>query len=575
MNSPRIKNEGWLYWLAFLLALAFRFIQLGATPLTDSESALALQALHVAQGSQTLLSPQPAYILFTSVLFLVIESTNFMARFLSAIVGSFFVFAPYYFRDKLKARPALILAFLIAFDPGLVALSRLSSGTIFAVTFLLFAWGMWRNGRTIPAGIFAGLALLSGPSIWSGLLILGLTFIFLYGMDAKSNIVQTKITNYELRTAVTALASTLIIGGTLFFTNPNGLSATLSTLPEYIKGWMSPSEFSLGRMLVAFVAYEPLGIFLAIFALIRGFRLGSARYIRLSIWLGVSLFIAVFYRQTSELAWVILPLLILAAQELARSFDIYYDERVEISVVAGAVMILLIYIWFNVASIGLNPYEQFSPISMSLFGNMVNLPFGARYMILFGAALILVVCVSLVAFGWSPRTARLGTTWSVSLFLVVYALATAWGASGLRTLNGVELWTQDQSPTQSNLLISSINDISLFSLGHVQSQPVTIMGISSPALEWALRNHEVQVVSVLDPLDARPIIITPLMNDLGLPSAYRGQDFTWREYPVWDNVQTPDWFRWLVYRQLPHQTEAIILWVRDDLFPDARQNTQP
>ncbi|HSO13483.1 MAG TPA: hypothetical protein VLT51_13995 [Anaerolineales bacterium] len=571
MNSSRPKYEGWLYWLAFLIALGFRLIQLGANPLTDSESQFALQALRIAQGEDPLLGPQPAYILFTSVLFLVIESTNFMARFVPAIVGSALVFAPLYFREKLKPFPALILAFLFAFDPGLVALSRQANGTILAVTFLLFAWGMWRSGRTIPAGIFAGLALLSGPSVWSGVLMLGLTSLFWKSTSNSS----AKTAKSGMRDAVMALLSTIILAGTLFLTAPNGLSALFNSIPTYLKGWISPSVFSPGRVLFTFLVYEPLGIFLAVFALIRGFRLGSARVVRLGLWLAVSLLIAVFHRQTTELAWAIIPLLILAAQELSRSFDIYFEERVEIGVVAGAIMILLIYIWFNVASIGLNPYEQFTPTSIPLFGRMVELPFGARYVVLLGASLILVVCVSLVTFGWSPRTARLGTTWSFSLFLGVYTLASAWGASGVRLPNGVELWMPDQPPVQSDLLVSSVNDISLFSRGHIEAQPVTVMGIDSPALEWALRNHDVEIVSVLDSLNAPPIVITPLMNELGLPSAYRGQDFTWRQPLVWDNVQTPDWFRWLVYRQLPRETETVIIWARDDLFPDARENPQP
>ena len=569
MNFSRLKNEGWLYWLAFLVAIGFRFIELGATPLTDSESQFALQALHIAQGKQTLLGPQPAYVLFTSVLFLVTESTNFLARFLPALVGSTLVFAPYYFRDRLKPLPALILAFLISFDPGLVALSRQASGTILAVTFLLFAWGMWRNGRTIPAGIFAALALLSGPSVWSGILMLGLTLILQRTTNPPTRIMQS-----DLRSTGIAFLATLLVAGTLFFTAPNGLSALFNSIPAYLQGWVAPSVFTPGRMLLAFIAYEPLGIFLAIFALIRGFRLKSPRVTRLSIWLGVSLLLAIFYRQTTELGWVIIPLLILAAQELSRSFDIYFEERVEISVVTGAILILLIYIWFNVASIGLSPYEHFAPTPIPLFGRMVEFPFGARNIVLFGASLILVVCLGLVAFGWSARTARLGATWSFSLFIGVYTLATAWGTSGMRTPNGVELWTSDQSPVQSDLLMSSVNDISLFSTGHIEAQPVTVMGIDSPALEWALRNHDVKIVSVLDPLNAPPIVITPLMNELGLPSAYRGQDFSWRQPPAWANIQTPDWIRWLVYRQLPSETETVILWARDDLFPDAREDVQ-
>jgi hypothetical protein len=100
------------------------------------------------------------------------------------------------------------------------------------------------------------------------------------------------------------------------------------------------------------------------------------------------------------------------------------------------------------------------------------------------------------------------------------------------------------------------------------------MGIDSPALEWLLRYHEVQVVSELSPQMAPPIVITPLMNDLSLPAAYRGQDFVWRQNPQWQGVQAPDWIRWLVFRQLPGENEAVVLWVRDDLFPDARDASQ-
>jgi predicted membrane-bound dolichyl-phosphate-mannose-protein mannosyltransferase len=125
-----------------------------------------------------------------------------MARFIPAIVGSALVFAPYYFRDRLKPLPALILAFLFAFDPGLVALSRQANGTILALTFLLFAWGMWRNGRAVPAGIFAGLALLSGPSLWSGLLMLGLTSSFCEGKEIQAD--RLRITIYAVQVSLSS-----------------------------------------------------------------------------------------------------------------------------------------------------------------------------------------------------------------------------------------------------------------------------------------------------------------------------------------------------------------------------------
>jgi hypothetical protein len=324
---------------------------------------------------------------------------------------------------------------------------------------------------------------------------------------------------------------------------------------------------------LAFLVYEPLGIFLAVLSFVRGYRTMSRRILRLSVWFAVALLLAVFYRQSSELVWVILPLLALAALELSRALKLVPEERLEVGVVVLALMILLVYIWFDVAKIAVDPRAQLGTTPLPLFGTTIQVA-AAPYLVLLGAFLILVLCISFVAFGWSARIAWLGLTWAFVMFLGVYTLASAWGASGYRLPTGVELWRRDPIPAQADLLLATVDDLSEFSLGHVHAQPVTLMGINSPALEWALRHRQVDVVSTLNPQAAPPIVITPRMDDLGLPSAYRGQDFTWRKTPLWGQIMYPDWIRWLVFRQLPAEQETIILWARDDLFPDARETSQ-
>lgn len=585
MNPPRLRYEGWLYGLAFLIGLAFRLIQLGASPLNDSEATLALQALHIAEGTRSLLAPQPAYILLTSILFLVFEGTNFMARLLPALVGSAMVFTPFLFREQLKPRPALILAFLFAVDPGLVALSRLAGGTILAVGFTLFAWGMWINRRLIPAGIFAGLALLSGTSFWMGLVGLGLAWLFIRGLETRFSADQspasepqppepaqaspTTIPNTQLRSSLLALVITLILAGTLFFLVPNGLSAWVSSLTAYLAGWASSTVMTPGRTFFTLLVYEPLGLFFAVISLIRGYRSGSQRIIRLSIWLGVALLLAVFYRQAGELAWAILPLLALAALEISRVLNVLHSERLEVGVVTTALLILLAYIWFDIAAIGLDPFNQFVA-SVPVLGSIQN----PRYAILYGALGILVLCILFVAFGWSTRIAWLGTEWAFLIFLAIYSLGAAWGGSGVRSRNGVELWMLDQKPAQADLLVQSIREVSEMSLGDDLSQPVTLVGIDSSSLEWALREHALERVSALDPQATPPLLITTPMDNLNLPAAYRGQDFIWRQRVLYETMQRPEWWRWLVNRQLPREDEIIILWARDDLFPDARQDSE-
>ncbi|HQX15977.1 MAG TPA: hypothetical protein PLA27_06105 [Anaerolineales bacterium] len=578
MNSSPLKHGGWLYGLAFLLALALRFIALGAAPLTDSEATLALQALALARGESPLLAPQSAYILLTSVLFAVTESNNFLARFFPALAGGAIVLVPLLFREQIKPRPAAILALFLAIDPLLVAFSRTAGGTILALTFLLAAVGFWMNKRAIPTGIFAALALLSGPALWAGILSLALAWGIVRATKSKSietppstsnpesPISQFPLTNPQL---LISFIATLLLCGTLFFLAPNGLSAALASIPAYFSGWVAQAGVTPARMSLTFLLYEPLGILLAAFAILRAIRASGKRAKRLAIWLGVALLLAVFYRQPSALVWVVIPLLALAALELSRVFEVRREEYAEVGIVVLAILILLVYISFTVSNLALNPFSQ--PATLPLIGTVDNPPLA----VLISSLAILLVCIALIALGWSARIARLGATIALTAYVSLYTLATAWGASGLRYPDGFELWMTDSKPVQAELLLASVKDISEFSLGHDQSQAALIVGINSPALEWALRNHSVKVVSVLDPQSSPPLFITPVLDDPGLPAAYRGQDFTWRAQPQWEIAQTADWISWLVFRKLPAENETIILWARDDLFPDARTSGQP
>jgi hypothetical protein len=165
----------------------------------------------------------------------------------------------------------------------------------------------------------------------------------------------------------------------------------------------------------------------------------------------------------------------LAAMELSRAFEIFREEVVEVGLVTFGVCLLSAYIWFNVSGIALNPYE--APATLPVLGVVQN----PRTLVLYGSLIILSMSLLLVASGWSARTARLSATWSAVIFLGFYSLAAAWGTSGLRNPSGFELWLPDIRPVQADLLQASVEEISEFSLGHVNAQPVTIFGVSSPA----------------------------------------------------------------------------------------------
>ena len=105
------------------------------------------------------------------------------------------------------------------------------------------------------------------------------------------------------------------------------------------------------------------------------------------------------------------------------------------------------------------------------------------------------------------------------------------------------------------------------------AQDVTLLNIDSPALEWLLRGRTLHMVSALDAQNEPAIVISPQTEDINLPIAYRGQDFPWRRDPFWDIAGIYEWIKWSVFRDMPYESETVIVWVRNDLFFDTSQDS--
>ena len=576
MDSPRLKREFWLYGLAFGLALVLRLLRLGAFPLTDMEAVPAMQALQVALGLRPVIGPNSAYVLLTGIFFFAFESSNFIARFIPALAGSFLVFAPLLFRHRIKPRTALVLAFFLGIDPGLLALSRQAGSGILSVTFLLFAWGLWERKSARLAGVLAAFALLSGPSLWAGLLGLALTWAILQGLEYRSQKddktlntdsvpfgERRSLNTVSLKSALPSFFITLVLFGTFFFLIPGGLNGMIASLTAYIQGWRLPSAASGRFIFSSLFFYQPLSLLLALVMIVRGWWVGSRRVIRLSVWLLVSLLLAVFYpaRQVQDLAWALIPLSALAALELARHFDLRPNERAEVFGVTLLTVIILIFVWFDLSGLVWSPTPE----------GGTNL----RVWLFFGSIFLVVISLLLVAVGWSIRTARLGAVWGATIMLGIFMLGAGLSAGRIRMNYSSEFWATGPYPAHAELLAATVDQLSEWKTGNVDALPVTVAGLDSPALLWALRGHEVSVVDKLDASTAPAIVITPLQDSVNLAASYRGQDFTWNQQTAWDSVNPNDWLRWIVLREMPQSYDTILLWARNDLFLDSAPQTAP
>ena len=570
MNKFQPTLEHAFYVLALALAVGLRFLHLGALPLSDFEAEWALQALRVAQGLKPAISPNPAYVHLTAISFYIFGATNFLARFWPALAGSVLILAPWFLRGRFGRIPALVLAFGLAIDPGLVAMSHLAGGPMLAITCLVLTALLWLAGRRSAAGFFAGLALLSGPSVWFGLLglILAWAFTSVFGRSAspskegktdgeETGVGPAPIRREDLRGALAWGLGTLLVVGSLFILSPKGLSAFVMSFVESLRGWWTLSDVSLWRPLLALPAYEILPLGFGIAGVVRGILKRDTDSIRLGVWALVALLLAFIYpgKQTSDLTWALLPLWTLTAIELSHHFDFERRNLWELAGVITLIVTLLVFGWFDLAGV----------TTMDLGTPQARM----RLFLLIAVVLLIGLSLLLVGAGWSAHAARLGGVWGCMLALTAFTVAMSTGAAGLREPLTVELWQLEPRTGRVDILLKVANQISDINTGYAGQLPLTVLSVESPALHWLFRDWQVKDVSALAP-DATPQMVISSIDQLSLAANYRGEALPLNEVADWSHATPSNWLKWFVYRQMPILREDVILWVRSDLMLDSQ-----
>jgi hypothetical protein len=568
MKNSQITLEHALYGLALVIATGLRFLKLADLPLSDSEAGWALQALHVAQGLRPALGPNPAYVHLTSVFFYIFGGTDFLARFWPALAGSALVLVPFFFRDRLGRLPALILAYGLAFDPGLNALSRQAGGSMLALAFVLLAWAMWKEGRRALAGTFAGLALLSGSSVWFGLLGLLLAWAFGRGLArrASSQPAEETVADVDtaaaparldwgtLRTPLVWGLGTLLVVGSLLLRSPRGMMAFLDSLPAFLRNLWILSDVPVRDVLLALPAYELMPLIFGLVAAVRGILKRDALSLRVSLWVLVTLVLVLIYpgKQVADLGWTLLPLWVLAALELGRHLDFEGRNAWQLAAVITLTVVLLVFAWLTLA--------QLTTLDLAAETTRPRLFLVLAVFLLVGLSLLL------VGAGWSADLARLGGVWGGMLVLTAFTLAMLTGATGLRQPLTEELWQPEARIASADLILETANQISDWNRGAIADLPLVISGVDSAALRWTFRDWQVQDMPVLSPADTPALVVTPAGTEVSLAKDYRGEGFAWHATTEWYRVTPAEWLRWFIYRQLPVQQDQIILWARGDLM---------
>jgi hypothetical protein len=564
-------SENQLYFLVFAVALGVRLLNLGAAPLNDSEAQWAMQALNSMRGASSI-GAQPGYIMLTGLLFNLLPATNALARLLPALLGSMIVFLPAILRSAGERLPfprpaAIILAFGLALDPTLSVLSRQVGSPMWAAGCLVLTIAALYARKPVVAGIFGGLALLGGPAVLYGALGLALTYGLIYLLEKSDWIaplqetdelptVEETAVKSDLRPWLYAVGITVLIAGTLFLAYPLGLSGLAASITSFFSGWSSISAISPLTSLAALVVYETLPLLFGLvcigLAWLRRNGLGQ----RLSLWVLVTLVLGLLYpaRQVGDLVWMLLPLWGLAAIAISNLIAIENEDR-PLRWVALVQMLFLLILMIVL---------RLNLLAWQTTGTAISLV----WLLMGGIVVMGTVATLMVGIGWSARLARAGAVWAIAVGGLLSMLAATFWGTQLPPTSRHELWTVIPAAGEINLLVESIERLSVSATG-LNDQVEILSTVDSPSMHWALRNFKNARFAAQLAVTEQPGIVIAPADQTALESAasYRGQDFVWAEYPSWKGAIPDEWLTWLAFRRTPMIPYSVILWARSDLFP--------
>ena len=562
MNKSKFFPEIALYGLAFLAALGIRLASLGQSFLTNPEAAWALQALHLAQGTHPEIGAQPGLVLVTGSLFFLFGSSEFIARLAPAVVGSLLIFSPLLFRNRLGKPAAIMLAFALAFDPGLVAMSRQVDGHILALACTIFGLGFLNDRKPAGFGIFLGLAFLVGTPVWLGwaaLLLAGLIFLVLRpkhpesaGIGGAETVLEPPQYSSIFKKSMIWLAGTVFFAGTFFFIEPKALSGAGTGLVTFFSGFSGANGVPFSQILAGLFFYEPFPLILAVFASIRSLviKKRTDQFLALAWLLSFVLVSAYPGRQVGDLIWVTVPMWALASSLLGQVFGSMMPTRLEYSE-AVLTIVLVVSAWLNfIAAMSLQLADA--------TGHWVLIVFMAFFL---GAAVVL------LTWGWNWKTALRGMGLGVCSLLVIFTLSAALKAAGQGPRLEQELWLTGPNFKEAHLLVKSAGDFSVWNTNDPTSLDLTVVH-GSPALQWLFRNFtKTDFIDNL-PANATPsMAVTPEQTTLSLPGQYTGQSFVTELAPTWSKLTATDWIKWMIFRQAPLEKATVVLWVKSNLFP--------
>jgi len=561
ISLPWLTVERALYGLILFAGLGVRIAALGHWPLLETGANTALAAWRAVHGSAW----RPAYyvpLLYDAdaVLFWMIRATDATARLLPVLVGSALIVLPYFARDLLGRKGALVASLLLAFSPSWVYFSRTADSSILtagAGALLLVAASGYARGKGsqhLRVGAIAlGLGLTGGPGIYTLLvsaLILALIWWWRWGRGKVAEKVRALFAKMVERKDFLVFLGVFLFFASGFLANLGGIGASVELAGHWVRS-LAPSSTSLAWWAYprTLIGYEFLTVALAVFGAIRGLWRRNRLDTCLVIWVGVVLILgtALGHREPGWILDALLPLVILAG----RGFEGLWDHLARGAspadgIVGLAALPVIAFGFLEVASYTHTGQEQFL-----LFGGIAW----------FGAMIAWIAYLF-----WTQRDAalRVGVAWLMLIMAVMTIRATT--AIAYQTgRDPRERLVYRPTSVQVRDMEASMSTLSSHLVGDSRLLDIEYERGLGPWLDWYLRDYpNAREVAYVGSRPTATALMTASRPAGEWPAGYAGQRFRlWETWPA-QKWSAPDHLRWLMYRDPVGavQTTDVYLWVR-------------
>jgi hypothetical protein len=418
-----------------------------------------------------------------------------------------------------------------------------------------------------------GVALAGGGTSVTALLILGLLMlVVLRSQLAEMLDVRAAWARLleERWTALVTLSLSVVVVATVGLTYRAGLGALAGSWLDWLLGFAATAQSGRSIFLIPvfLLVYEPLVLVFGLIGAVRSFLKGDSAGQVLAGAALIGLMFVLFYsgREAADVIWLVVPLAALAAKAIVEIVAIHAarEEWPLAAALAGILVALLGFASLNVIRYAEQARFQ-APLERVGLGTVLA---GAPNLLLAGLAIGVAGLVTyLFAAGWSARAALTGASLTGAGALLAMTLGAGWGLAQLRPTDPVELWWARPTSDDVRRLVSTLTDVSNFSVGQENEIEVTVQADPDGALAWALRDFsKAAYVDELGAFIDSPVVIAPeAAQNPALGSAYVGQDFPLLRLWFPDSLFANEQLNWLVTRRAPVQSERVILWVRQDI----------